>query len=148
MAQRECEIARYDQPAFHCQTIRLLIRIGLNSSDATMPHRGQTMSISIEAVYEAGILKPLTPLTELAEHSRVRVTSEATDIFKQARADGVLSPYVKLIPIDDEPIWTPSRGSLYLLRPYFVRASAYRRTATIGPYFVRASTYSGDIFIR
>jgi len=34
------------------------------------------MSITIEAVYEAGILKPLTPLTELAEHSRVRVTIE------------------------------------------------------------------------
>lgn len=34
------------------------------------------MSITIEAVYEAGILKPLTPLPELAEHSLVRVTIE------------------------------------------------------------------------
>lgn len=34
------------------------------------------MSITIEAVYEAGILKPLAPLPELAEHSRVRVTIE------------------------------------------------------------------------
>jgi len=34
------------------------------------------MSITIEAVYEAGILKPLTPLLELAENSRVRVTIE------------------------------------------------------------------------
>jgi len=34
------------------------------------------MSITIEAIYEAGILKPLAPLPELAEHSRVRVTIE------------------------------------------------------------------------
>ena len=34
------------------------------------------MSITIEAVYEAGILKPLAPLPELAEHSRVRLTIE------------------------------------------------------------------------
>jgi predicted DNA-binding antitoxin AbrB/MazE fold protein len=117
------------------------------------------MSITIEAIYEAGILKPLTPLPELAEHGRVRVTiepatkpvpkvrrsthgrvdlskerewvlkhrdeyrgqwvvldgdrlightpnsAEATALLKQARAEGVRSPYVKLIPLDDEPIW-------------------------------------------
>ncbi|MFN7949752.1 MAG: antitoxin family protein [Blastocatellia bacterium] len=34
------------------------------------------MSITIEAVYEAGMLKPLSPLPDLAEHSRVRVTIE------------------------------------------------------------------------
>lgn len=117
------------------------------------------MSITMEAVYEAGTLKLPTPLPELAEQSRVRVTiefegkpapkvrasshgridlskerewvhqhrdeyrgqwvvldgdrllghtsnsAEATAIFKQARIDGVRSPYVKLIPVDDEPIW-------------------------------------------
>ena len=30
---------------------------------------------------------------------------EATALFKQARSEGVRSPYVKLIPLDDEPIW-------------------------------------------
>ena len=30
---------------------------------------------------------------------------EATALFKQARSEGVRSPYVKLIPVDDEPIW-------------------------------------------
>lgn len=34
------------------------------------------MGITIEAVYEAGMLKPLEPLPELREHSRVRVTIE------------------------------------------------------------------------
>ncbi len=117
------------------------------------------MSISIEAIYEAGVLKPVGPLPDLAEHSRVRVTiepagkpvpkvrrsphgkidlskerewvrqnkdkfrgqwvvldgdrlightasaAEATALFKQARQAGVRSPYVKLIPLDDEPIW-------------------------------------------
>lgn len=30
---------------------------------------------------------------------------EATAIFKQARAAGIYSPFVQLIPLDDEPIW-------------------------------------------
>lgn len=117
------------------------------------------MSITIEAVYEAGMLKPLAPLPGLAERSRVRVTiepadkpvpkvrrssrgrvdnsrenewlrqhqndyrgqwvvldgdrlvghattaAEATVFVEQARAEGVRAPYVKLIPLDDEPIW-------------------------------------------
>jgi predicted DNA-binding antitoxin AbrB/MazE fold protein len=117
------------------------------------------MSITIEAVYEAGMLKPLAPLPGLAERSRVRVTiepadkpppnvrrstrgrvdlskegewlrqhrdeyrgqwvvldgdrlighaataDEATVFVEQARAEGVRSPFVQLIPLDDEPIW-------------------------------------------
>jgi len=117
------------------------------------------MSITIEAIYEAGILKLLELLTELADKSRVRVTIEpagnpapkvrrspygATDysrlrewlrqnqdkyrgqwvvldqdrlightanpdevaaIIQHARDEGVRSPFVKLIPEDDEPIW-------------------------------------------
>jgi len=35
------------------------------------------MSITIEAIYEAGILKPLSPLPGLADRSKVRVTIEA-----------------------------------------------------------------------
>ena len=35
------------------------------------------MSITIEAIYEAGILKPLTPLSDLPEHTKVRITVEA-----------------------------------------------------------------------
>jgi predicted DNA-binding antitoxin AbrB/MazE fold protein len=117
------------------------------------------MSITIEAIYEAGTLKLLSPLPDLAEHSRVRVTiepvskpvpkvrrsthgrvdlskqrewvlqhrdeyrgqwvvldgdrlvghaatsDELTPFVEQARAEGVRSPYIKLIPLDDEPIW-------------------------------------------
>ncbi len=35
------------------------------------------MHITVEAIYEAGVLKPLTPLSELPEHTKVRITVEA-----------------------------------------------------------------------
>ena len=34
------------------------------------------MSITVEAIYAAGILKPLSPLPELPEHTKVRITVE------------------------------------------------------------------------
>ncbi len=34
------------------------------------------MSFIVEAVYEAGVLKPLTPLLQLKEQERVRLTVE------------------------------------------------------------------------
>jgi predicted DNA-binding antitoxin AbrB/MazE fold protein len=35
------------------------------------------MHMTIEAIYEAGILKPLVPLPDLPEHTKVRITVEA-----------------------------------------------------------------------
>lgn len=35
------------------------------------------MGITVEAIYEAGVLKPLSPLPELPEHTKVRITVEA-----------------------------------------------------------------------
>ncbi len=35
------------------------------------------MSITVEAIYAAGIFKPLSPLPELPEHTKVRITVEA-----------------------------------------------------------------------
>jgi predicted DNA-binding antitoxin AbrB/MazE fold protein len=34
------------------------------------------MGITVEAIYEAGVLKPLTPLPELPDHTKVRITVE------------------------------------------------------------------------
>ncbi|MGH9768022.1 MAG: antitoxin family protein [Blastocatellia bacterium] len=34
------------------------------------------MSITVEAIYESGVLKPLLPLSNLKEHERVRLTLE------------------------------------------------------------------------
>lgn len=35
------------------------------------------MHMTVEAIYEAGVLKPLTPLEALSEHTKVRLTIEA-----------------------------------------------------------------------
>ncbi|MGI8565504.1 MAG: antitoxin family protein [Pyrinomonadaceae bacterium] len=45
------------------------------------------MSITVEAIYEAGILKPLSPLTELPEHARVRLTIEPQAADSTLRAE-------------------------------------------------------------
>ena len=34
------------------------------------------MSITVEAIYESGVLKPLLPLPDLKEHEKVRLTVE------------------------------------------------------------------------
>jgi len=35
------------------------------------------MSVTVDAIYEAGVLKPLSPLLDLKEHEKVRITVEA-----------------------------------------------------------------------
>jgi predicted DNA-binding antitoxin AbrB/MazE fold protein len=47
-----------------------------HSAERTHKVSGNTLSITVEAIYESGILKPLAPLPELADKSRVRVTIE------------------------------------------------------------------------
>ena len=46
----------------------------------------KAMSIIVEAIYEAGVFKPLLPLSHLKEHERVRLTLEvenpAEDVLK------------------------------------------------------------------
>ncbi len=46
---------------------------------------GSTMSISIEAIYEAGVLKPLSPLPDLKEHEKVRLTLETVSRIAEQR---------------------------------------------------------------
>jgi predicted DNA-binding antitoxin AbrB/MazE fold protein len=43
------------------------------------------MSVSIEAVYEGGVLKPVSPLADLKEHERVRVTLEILNTVSEQR---------------------------------------------------------------
>lgn len=43
------------------------------------------MSVSIEAVYESGVLKPLSPLPDLKENDRVRITVEPLGAIAQQR---------------------------------------------------------------
>ncbi len=43
------------------------------------------MSISIDAIYEAGVLKPLSPLPNLKEREKVRITLESASIIAEQR---------------------------------------------------------------
>jgi predicted DNA-binding antitoxin AbrB/MazE fold protein len=52
------------------------------------------MSITIEAVYEAGVLKPLTPLPGLKEHERGRITLETPSIVDEMQGKISIDPAV------------------------------------------------------
>ena len=41
------------------------------------------MSIVVEAIFESGVLKPLSPLPQLKEHERVRVTIEESNLVDE-----------------------------------------------------------------
>jgi predicted DNA-binding antitoxin AbrB/MazE fold protein len=43
------------------------------------------MNITVEAVYESGVLKPLEPLDELKEHERVRITVQPVSLVTEQR---------------------------------------------------------------
>jgi predicted DNA-binding antitoxin AbrB/MazE fold protein len=50
------------------------------------------MSITIEAIYEAGVLKPLAPLPNLKEHERVRITVERPGVVDEMRGRIQIDP--------------------------------------------------------
>ncbi|HEY7490427.1 MAG TPA: antitoxin family protein [Candidatus Tectomicrobia bacterium] len=52
------------------------------------------MTITIEAIYESGVLKPLSPLPHLKEHERVRITVEAPSIVDELHGKIVIDPVV------------------------------------------------------
>jgi predicted DNA-binding antitoxin AbrB/MazE fold protein len=43
------------------------------------------MTITVEAVYESGVLRPLEPLDALREHERVRITVQPVDTVAAQR---------------------------------------------------------------
>jgi predicted DNA-binding antitoxin AbrB/MazE fold protein len=52
------------------------------------------MTITIEAIYESGVLKPLSPLPYLKEHERVRITLEEPSIVEELRGKIAIDPAV------------------------------------------------------
>ena len=58
------------------------------------------MNITIEAIYEAGVLKPLSPLPQLKEHERVRVTVETPSIVDELQGKIAIDPTVAQEIID------------------------------------------------
>ena len=43
------------------------------------------MTITVEAVYESGVLRPLEPLDDLKEHERVRITVQSVNTVAEQR---------------------------------------------------------------
>lgn len=56
------------------------------------------MSITIEAIYEAGLLRPLEPLNALAERARVRVTIETSVASDPAAVPEERGPASAIVP--------------------------------------------------
>jgi predicted DNA-binding antitoxin AbrB/MazE fold protein len=52
------------------------------------------MSITIEAIYESGVLKPLSPLPGLKERERVRLTVETPSIVDDLQGKIIIDPAV------------------------------------------------------
>lgn len=47
------------------------------------------MGITVEAIYESGVLRPLEPLDTLQEHERVRITVLPTDVVAGQRRERI-----------------------------------------------------------
>ena len=56
--------------------------------------KDEQMNITIEAIYESGVLKPLEPLSHLKEHERVRITVETPSVVDELRGKIVIDPVV------------------------------------------------------
>ncbi len=47
------------------------------------------MGITVEAIYESGVLKPVTPLDTLREHERVRITVQPVGVVAHQRRERI-----------------------------------------------------------
>jgi len=55
------------------------------------------MSITVEAIYESGVLKPLEPLDSLREHERVRVVVQPVSLVAEQRREHIkIDPAIAL----------------------------------------------------
>jgi predicted DNA-binding antitoxin AbrB/MazE fold protein len=52
------------------------------------------MSTRIEAIYEGGVLKPLSPLKDIQEHSKVTITVETASVVEQFRGLVKIDPAI------------------------------------------------------
>ena len=49
----------------------------------------ELMNITVEAVYEAGVFKPLTPIESLKEHDKVRLVVEPVGVIDAQRRNRI-----------------------------------------------------------
>ena len=61
------------------------------------------MTITIEAIYEAGVLKLLQPIPSLKEQEKVRVTVETESIIDKQRRGRIVLPEEDLREIIENP---------------------------------------------
>ncbi len=47
------------------------------------------MGITVEAIYESGVLKPLKPLDTLQEHERVRITVQPVGVVAKQKGERI-----------------------------------------------------------
>ncbi len=47
------------------------------------------MGITVEAIYESGVLKPIKPLDALQEHERVRITIQPIGVVAEQRRERI-----------------------------------------------------------
>lgn len=47
------------------------------------------MGITVEAIYEPGVLKPIKPLDALKEHERVRITIQPIGVVAEQRRERI-----------------------------------------------------------
>ena len=61
------------------------------------------MNITIEAVYEAGVFKPLTPINSLKEHEKVRLVVEPVSLIDAQRQNRIQIDPAVAREIGDSP---------------------------------------------
>jgi predicted DNA-binding antitoxin AbrB/MazE fold protein len=69
------------------------------------------MNITVEAIYEAGLLRPLEPLSALKERARVKLTIEPQDNSGLTRPSNYLAEVLRRIDRRREEIFQ-RRGTL------------------------------------
>ena len=61
------------------------------------------MNITIEAVYEAGVFKPLSPVENLKEHDKVRLVVEPANVIDAQRQNRIQIDPAVAREIGDSP---------------------------------------------
>ena len=61
------------------------------------------MNITIEAVYEAGVFKPLSPVENLKEHDKVRLVVEPANLIDSQRQNRIQIDPAVAREIGDSP---------------------------------------------
>jgi predicted DNA-binding antitoxin AbrB/MazE fold protein len=68
------------------------------------------MDVTIEAVYEAGVFKPLTPIENLKEHEKVRLVVQSVSLIDAQRQNRIQIDPAAAREIGDSPEYNLLEG--------------------------------------